>query len=47
MPFKDKELEELSQSIINRAVAKISPVQGDIALQRLKQVAMLRKIPRK
>ena len=44
--FKDKELEELSQNILNRAVGQQRPaVDRPSLLGRIRQVALRRKPP--
>jgi len=37
MPFKDKELEQLSKQIINNAIYKQTPTQPNLLVEKLRQ----------
>jgi hypothetical protein len=47
MPFKDKDLQKLSQDIINNAVQRQTPAQaGNILIQSLRQSIRKQKQPK-
>lgn len=46
MPFKTKELEDLSKQILDRAMQKQQPFGEPSLVSRLRQITLKRKLPR-